>query len=232
MQVAPIGPATQDASAVEHQQITFWSSHFTAAITQGQIQPAIVPGDDPVGVVQPNLVLLRPQAEAFEEILSLVRLAVSIRVTQRGEIRRVHDEHGPVVVRQSLNRIEPIGPYRSTIGVAVAISVFDEPNLVALDDVGRPQSSHVIGCHEQSVGSWPQRDCRWVFDQWIAGEKRRLESCGKLQWRESFLGFRPGLRRFGGDSQSTQEHSPTTRGLKDSRHCASFRCRGTARSVV
>ena len=68
VQVAAVGPAAQDAAAVEHQAIAFGPLDVAAVVAQGQVEPAVVPDDDAVGAVQPRRVLLGRQAQAGEQV--------------------------------------------------------------------------------------------------------------------------------------------------------------------
>ena len=73
----------------------------------------------------------------------------------------------------------------------------DEANL-ALDFAIGPEPGHVIESDEYRARPRPRGDDRWILDERIAGEQRRLETGWDLKWREAFFGGRAGARWLAG----------------------------------
>src|SRR5206468_3999107 len=59
MQVAAVGPTTENAASVENQAISFGANDVAAVIAQGQVEPTVVSDRDAVGAVQPHGILFR-----------------------------------------------------------------------------------------------------------------------------------------------------------------------------
>jgi hypothetical protein len=109
------------------------------------------------------------QLQPGQQVLALVGLAVAVSVPQGAEIGRVHHVQGAVMVGEPLDRVEVAGENGGLVGVAVAVGVLDQADLVVARD-RRAQSGEVIGRDEQRSGALPGGDSRGVFDQ---GGRRR-----------------------------------------------------------
>ena len=136
VQVAAIGPAAEDAAAVEHQAVAFGARHVDAVIAQRQVEPAVVAGDHAVGAVEPGRVLLRRQPQTGQQVAAFIGHAGPFRIAQGGQERGVHHEQRAVVVGEALDGIEALGEDRRLVGVAIAVGVLDEADLIAAHDLG------------------------------------------------------------------------------------------------
>src|SRR5437867_13240585 len=87
---------------------------------------------------------------------------------------------------ESLNGIKSVGKDWRLIGIAVAIGVLNKADLTAADDFG-PQASHVVHRDKDRAGPRPGSNRRGVFNQWIAGKQRNLESSRNDERREARL---------------------------------------------
>ena len=185
----PSGRQRRMPPPCEHQPIALGPRHVAAVVAQGQVEPAVVADDHAVGAVEPRRVLLGRQPQARQQVAPLFRHAVAVAVAEGREERRVHDEQGAVVVGEALDRVEAAREDRRLVGVAVAVGVLDEPDLVAADDLG-PEAGDVVDRDEDRPGPGPGGDRRGVFDQRVAGEQGGLEAGRHLQRREPLLGTR------------------------------------------
>src|SRR5262249_16912182 len=130
-----------------------------------------------------------------EQVNLLVRLAIAVTITNRGQVRSVHDIEGSAVERYTLDGIEARGEHRRPIGIAVAVGILCQADFAAANDLGA-QAGHVVDGHEQRTGPRPESDDRWIFNQRIAGEKVRLEAGRHLERRKAFFGSRADLRQL------------------------------------
>ncbi|MFO0964110.1 MAG: hypothetical protein U0793_00800 [Gemmataceae bacterium] len=193
VQVAAVGPATEDAAADQDEAVPFGPLDVAAMIAEGEVEPAVVPHDDAVGAVQPDRVRLGRQPQAGEEVLALVSLAVP---AQHGEERRVHDVDGAVVIANALDGVEAGGVDGGLVGVATAVGILDQADLIAADDL-RPEAGHVIDGDEERIVARADSDDGGVFDERVAGEEGGFEAFGQPEGREALLRLRPGPRLGG-----------------------------------
>jgi hypothetical protein len=87
MQVGAVWPATENAAALENEPISFRSGHITASISEREVKPAIVAQRHAVGAVQTIGGFLRRPAKSAENIATLIRHAVAVRVPQHCQER-------------------------------------------------------------------------------------------------------------------------------------------------
>ncbi len=187
VEVRAIGPAAEDAAALEHQPVPLGALHVAPAIAQRQVEPPVVAHHNSVRAVEPIGRLLRLPAQPPEEIAPLVGDGVPVDVPERREERRVHGVDEALVIGEPLDRVETGREDRRAVGIAVAVRVLDEAHLVAPDDL-RAQAGHVVVREVHRTGPRPQGEARGVLDQRVAGEERGLEARLELERREALLG--------------------------------------------
>jgi hypothetical protein len=133
----------------------------------------------------------------------------------------MHHEERTLVVREPLYRVEPLGHHGRPVGIAIAVRVFEEPHLIAPDNL-RAEPRHVIDGDEQRARSRPRGDHRWILDERVAGEEGRLEPLRKLQWWEALLRLRTrGRGRIAGLREGCYEGEDAQRREKAAEESAS-----------
>src|SRR5207249_2194782 len=112
VEVTPVTPATENAAALHHQQISLGPSNLATVVAQGEVKPAVMAGRHSIGTMQPPRVALRRQPQPAEQVSPLFSHTVPIVIAQCREQGRVHHKGGAVMKGQSLDRVQPAGVNR------------------------------------------------------------------------------------------------------------------------